>query len=363
MGLACGLLGLPNVGKSTLFNALAGKAAADAANYPFCTIDPNKGRISVPDKRLAQLSSLSKSIKTVPACVEITDIAGLVKGASCGEGLGNQFLGHVREVDALLHIVRCFEDKDVTHVEGTINPVCDVETIETELLLADLQSLEKRMPALEKKVRHVQKELKPLLHVMQKAHAAVSDGVALRDIEFSAEEKPYLKELQMLTQKPILYVLNVDETSVLSGNTHTENFIKAHPKAAYIMVSAAIEAEIATMEAGEQTAFLDELGLQESGIQRLAKGAYTLLHLSTFFTTGPKETHAWTFTEGTKAPQAAGIIHGDFERGFIAAEVCTLKDFFDEGSEAAVKNAGKMRVCGKDYVMQDGDIAHFRFNV
>ncbi|MGB0919006.1 MAG: redox-regulated ATPase YchF [Holosporaceae bacterium] len=363
MGLSCGLLGLPNVGKSTLFNALSGKVAAEAANYPFCTIEPNKGRVAVLDDRLQKLTTLSVSKSTVPSYVDITDIAGLVKGASQGEGLGNQFLGHVREVDALLHVVRCFEDKDITHVSDKVDPLNDVETIETELLLADLQSLEKRLPALEKKVRHVQKELKPLLDVVKKAHEFVSNGTPLRNASFTKDERPLLKELQMLTAKPVLYVLNVSDQDLATGSDLSRAFQKAHPKALTLVMSAAIEAEIAALSPDEQSSFLQDLGLQDSGLSRLAKAAYQLLNLSTFFTTGPQETHAWSFVQGIGAPAAAGLIHTDFERGFIAAEVMSFEDFVQAGSEAAAKAAGKVRIVGKDYVMQDGDVVHFRFNV
>ena len=363
MRLSCGLLGLPNVGKSTLFNALSGKRAAEAANFPFCTIEPNKGQVLVPDERLEKLAELSESASVIPSFVEVVDIAGLVKGAHKGEGLGNQFLGHVRQVNTLLHVVRCFEDPNVTHVDGTVDPVRDAEIIETELLMADLESLSRQIPALEKKVRHMSKELAPLLAVLKKAEKLVNEGISLRVEPFSEEEKLVLNQQGLLSIKPLLYVLNVSEKDLLKGNAFTKLFEEKYPQAPHLRVSAAIESEIAALSSSEQALFLQDLGLSHSGIARLSAKAYELLDLLTFFTTGPKETRAWSFTKGATAPEAAGLIHGDFERGFIAAEVCSFEDFVHAGGELPAKSLGKVRIQGKDYVMQDGDVVYFRFNV
>ena len=365
MGFNCGIVGLPNVGKSTLFNALTATQTAQAANYPFCTIEPNIGRVAVPDGRLDTLARVAGSAKIVPTQLEFVDIAGLVKGASKGEGLGNQFLGNIREVDAIAQVLRCFEDGDVTHVSGSVDPVRDAEIIETELMLADLDSLEKRLPNLQKKAKSGDKEAGVEAGIMERIVAALREGKPARTVSFSNEEQPTVKRMQLLTAKPQMYVLNVEEGSAASGNAISEKAI-AYAKsvdAPYVIISAAIEAEVAQLPAEEQRDFLDSLGLHDTGLSRVIGAGYGLLDLVTFFTVGPKEAHAWTVRRGSKAPQAAGAIHTDFEKGFIRAETISFDDFVGCGGEQGAKDAGKMRLEGKDYVVADGDIFHFRFNV
>jgi ribosome-binding ATPase len=366
MGFNCGIVGLPNVGKSTLFNALTATEAAEAANYPFCTIEPNIGRVAVPDPRLEILAKLGKSAKIVPTQLEFVDIAGLVRGASKGEGLGNQFLANIREVDAIAHVLRCFEDGNVTHVEGRIDPVSDAETVETELMLADLESLERRVHAAEKKVRGNDKEAKALLDIMEPALAALRDGKPVRALPFDADQAKIVKSLQLMSAKPVLYVCNVDEASAATGNAFSaavEAFAKKQG-AASVVISAAIEAEVAQLaDEAEKGEFLASLGLAETGLARVIRAGYKLLDLCTFFTVGPKEVHAWTIPRGSKAPQAAGAIHTDFEKGFIRAETIAYDDFVASGGEQGAKDAGKMRLEGSEYVVQDGDVMHFRFNL
>jgi len=364
MGFNCGIVGLPNVGKSTLFNALTETAAAQAANYPFCTIEPNVGRVGVPDPRLQALAKIGKSQKIIPTSLEFVDIAGLVRGASKGEGLGNQFLANIREVDAIVHVLRCFEDPDVTHVEGSVDPVRDAETVETELMLADLEGLEKRQIGLQKRARGGDKEAAQQLALIDPIVQALQAGKPARTAVPKGEEEA-AKRLQLLTTKPVLYVCNVEEASAASGNAFSEKvFAMARAQgASAVVVSAAIEAEISQMPAEDRGEFLESLGLAEGGLDRVIRAGYALLGLLTYFTVGPKETRAWTITRGTKAPQAAGVIHGDFERGFIACETIAYDDCVALGGEQGAKEAGKMRVEGKEYVVKDGDVLLFRFNV
>ena len=364
MGFKTGIVGMPNVGKSTLFNALTKTAAAQAANFPFCTIEPNTGVVSVPDVRLDKLAAIAESKQILPAQMTFVDIAGLVKGASKGEGLGNQFLANIRECDAIAHVLRCFEDDDVTHVDGRVNPVEDAETIETELMLADLESIEKRMVNIVRKVRGGDKEAVDQERLLNAAKAALEDGKPARTVEIDVDDRKTWDMLQLLTAKPVLFVCNVEEENAAAGNAHSAAVAKMAEAqgAASVVISAAIEEEISQLDAEEAEMFLDEMGLQEAGLDRLIKAGYALLHLQTYFTVGPKEARAWTIHEGTSAPQAAGVIHGDFERGFIRAETIAYDDFIEFNGEQGAKEAGKMRSEGKTYIVKDGDVMHFLFN-
>ena len=366
MALKCGIVGLPNVGKSTLFNCLS-SAKAQSANFPFCTIEPNVGVITVPDERLTKLESLVKPQRVVPTTVEIVDIAGLVKGASKGEGLGNKFLGNIRETDAILHVLRCFENDNITHVDGSVDPVRDKEVIDTELQLKDLETIESRIAKVEKQARTGNDpEAKRMFRILSTYKDVLIQGKSARTVEVDPADETVVKGLQLLTNKPILYVCNVDEPAVLKGNKHVDAVKEAikDENAEMLMIAAATEADIAELEDFEERQmFLDDLGLEESGVSKLIKSAYKLLQLETYFTAGVKEVRAWTFKRGCKAPQAAGVIHSDFEKGFIRAEVISYNDFITLGSEQACKEAGKMSIEGKEYVVKDGDIMHFRFNV
>ena len=365
MSLKAGIVGLPNVGKSTLFNALT-NAKALAANYPFATKDPNIGIITVPDERLDTLSGLVNPQKLIPTTIEIVDIAGLIKGASQGEGLGNQFLANIREVDAIIHVVRCFEDDNVVHVDGSVDPVRDKEIIDTELLLKDLETVEKRLDRLRKAAKSGQKEDQKMVAYAEEIKEVLESGKPARVIEADAEKEDLLKDLYLLTSKPILYVCNVDENSVIDGNEHTKLFkdLVKDENAEVILISAGIEADIVELDSlEERMEFLKEMGLTEPGVNKVIRAAYKLLNLITYFTAGPKEVRAWTIEDGWKAPKAAGVIHTDFEKGFIRAEVIKYNDYVSLGSEQAVKEAGKMAVEGKEYTVEDGDVMHFRFNV
>jgi ribosome-binding ATPase len=365
MALKCGIVGLPNVGKSTLFNALT-SAKALAANYPFATKDPNVGMITVPDERLDKLSDLVNPVRIQPTTIEILDIAGLIKGASQGEGLGNQFLANIREVDAIIHVIRCFEDDNVVHVDGSVDPVRDKEIIDTELLLKDLETVEKRLEKLRKAAKTGQKEEVKNVEIGEKIKTHLEAGKSARTLPLEDDEVWLLNDMMLLTAKPILYVCNVDEDAVQEGNEFTKAFIEniSNEDAEVILISAGIEADIAELESKEERLeFLNEMGLSEPGVNKLISACYKLLNLITYFTAGEKEVRAWTITVGTKAPQAAGVIHTDFEKGFIRAEVIKYNDFVSLGSEQAVKVAGKMGVEGKEYIVGDGDVMHFRFNV
>jgi GTP-binding protein YchF len=363
MGFKCGIVGLPNVGKSTLFNALTATAAAQAENYPFCTIEPNVGEVAVPDPRLDALARLAKSAAIVPTRLAFVDIAGLVRGASKGEGLGNQFLANIREVDAIAHVVRCFEDTDVTHVEGRIDPIADIDTVETELMLADLDSLERRVELLEKKAKVGDKEAKGTLDLVNRALALLRAGNPARLVERRPEEEKTFRLLGLLTVKPVLYVANVDEASAATGNAYSRAVVAraCAEGEGVVVISAQIEAEIAGLPPADRAEYLAAIGLAEPGLNRLIRAGYALLDLVTFFTAGPKEARAWTVTRGTKAPQAAGAIHTDFERGFIRAETIAYDDYVGLGGEAAAREAGKLRLEGRDYAVADGDVMHFRF--
>lgn len=366
MGFNCGIVGLPNVGKSTLFNALTETAAAEAANYPFCTIEPNTGRVAVPDTRLLALAELAGSKTVIPTYLEFVDIAGLVRGASKGEGLGNQFLANIREVDAIAHVLRCFDDGEVTHVDGDVDPVRDAATVETELMLADIDSLERRMATLVKKSRGGNKEAKSDLVLMEKLLAHLSEGQPARGkTGLSEQEMMRLPLLQLLTAKPVLYVCNVAEGDASTGNAYCKLVADkaAVEGAACVVVSAVIESEIAQLDEADKTEFLSELGLEEAGLARLIRAGYSLLDLLTFFTAGPKEARAWTVATGSSAPQAAGVIHTDFQRGFIRAETIAFDDYISYKGESGAKEAGKLRIEGSDYKVVDGDVFHFRFNV
>lgn len=366
MGFKCGIVGLPNVGKSTLFNALTKTAAAQAANYPFCTIEPNTGEVAVPDPRMKKIAAIASSKEIIPTRISFVDIAGLVRGASKGEGLGNQFLANIREVDAVVHVLRCFEDDDITHVEGRIEPVSDAATVETELMLSDLESLERRVVQMRKRATARDKEALTILPMMEKALELLQDGRSVRLLldDISAEERIILDGLNLLTSKPVLYVCNVAENDAAAGNEHTRAVavMAAQQEAELVIISAAIEAEVAQLPDDEAVEYLESMGLHEPGLDRLIRAGYHLLDLITYFTCGPKETRAWTIKRGTKAPQAAGVIHSDFERGFIRAQTIAYEDYVSLGGEVAAREAGKARDEGKDYVVQDGDVMLFRHN-
>ena len=365
MGFKCGIVGLPNVGKSTLFNALTQTAAAQAANYPFCTIEPNVGDVAVPEPRLARLAEIAGSKEILPARMNFVDIAGLVEGASKGEGLGNQFLANIRETDAIAYVLRCFDDDDITHVNNRIDPLADLETVETELMLADLESLEKRKSGLEKKAKSGDKEAKATLALIDVALEQLNAGKPARFAEVAKDDRKAWRALQLLTTKPVLFIANVDEESAGTGNAYSKIVLKraAEEGAEAVVISAKIESELALLENEERDEYMEAIGLEEPGLDRLIHTGYSLLGLQTYFTAGPKEARAWTIREGWTAPQAAGVIHGDFEKGFIRAETIAYDDYVTCGGEAPAKEAGKMRAEGKDYIVKDGDVLHFRFNV
>lgn len=365
MALKCGIVGLPNVGKSTLFNCLS-NAKAQSANFPFCTIEPNVGTITVPDERLASLENLVNPEKVIPTTIEIVDIAGLVKGAHKGEGLGNQFLANIREVDAIIHVLRCFDDDNVIHVDGKVDPISDKEIIDMELQLKDLETVEKRIGGIERKANSGDKDAKKVYDTYVAVREHLLQGNSVRSLELEESQEEYLAELQLITSKPVMYICNVEETAVKNGNQHVDNVKDAISKedAEILILGAAIEADIAELEDFEERKmFLDDLGLDEPGVSKLIKKAYNLLNLQTYFTAGEKEVRAWTIKKGMTAPQAAGVIHSDFEKGFIRAEVIKYSDYITFKTESAVKEAGKLMVQGKEYVPEDGDVMHFRFNV
>ncbi|MEE2944826.1 MAG: redox-regulated ATPase YchF [Pseudomonadota bacterium] len=364
MGFKVGIVGLPNVGKSTTFNALTKTAAAQAANFPFCTIEPNVGDVAVPDDRLDKLAAIASSKQIIPTRMTFVDIAGLVKGASKGEGLGNQFLANIRETDAIAHVLRCFDDDDVTHVDDRVDPVADAETIETELMLADLESIEKRRQGLVRKLKGNDKEAKEQDRLLAMAQEAIENDRPARTVEIDPEDEKLWKGLQLLSTKPVLYVCNVGESEAAAGNEHSAAVAEMAAKQGntHVIISAQIEEEISQLEAEEAEMFLSEMGLEEAGLDRLIRAGHDLLQLETYFTVGPKEARAWTITKGTAAPQAAGVIHGDFERGFIRAETIAYDDYIEFNGEQGAKEAGKMRAEGKGYIVQDGDVMHFLFN-
>ncbi|MEI4473210.1 redox-regulated ATPase YchF [Frigidibacter sp. MR17.24] len=364
MGFRMGIVGLPNVGKSTLFNALTRTAAAQAANFPFCTIEPNVGDVAVPDPRLDKLAGIAGSKQIIPTRITFVDIAGLVKGASKGEGLGNQFLANIRETDAIAHVLRCFEDGDITHVEGRVDPIADAETIETELMIADMESIERRLANLSRKLKGGDKEAVDQDRLLRQALAVLEGGKPARTVAVAADDRRAWDMLQLLTAKPVLYVCNVEEASAAKGNSQSERVAKmaAEQGAATVVISARIEEEISQLDAEEQAMFLEEMGLDEAGLDRLIRAGYDLLGLQTYFTVGPKEARAWTIHKGTLAPQAAGVIHGDFEKGFIRAETVGYDDYVAGNGEAGAREAGKFRVEGKTYEVKDGDVLHFLFN-
>ncbi len=364
MGFKCGIVGLPNVGKSTLFNALTKTASAQAANFPFCTIEPNIGEVAVPDERLEKIASIAGSKEIIPTRLNFVDIAGLVKGASKGEGLGNQFLANIRETDAIAYVLRCFENDDIVHVSGMIDPIIDAQIVETELMIADLESLKKRISGLEKKIRGQDKNAKLTLDLIYRSIKVLEEDRPARFVERTEDEEKAFKELQLLTSKPVLYVCNVNEDGAANGNELTKQVEQyaSEQEAAMVVISAEIESQLAQLETEEQLEYLSELGLTEPGLNRLIKQGYKLLDLITYFTAGPKETKAWTIKKGTKAPQAAGVIHTDFEKGFIRAQTISYDDYIEYGGELGAKNAGKARDEGKEYIVNDGDVMLFKFN-